>query len=220
MPHGIITLLFLPGRLTRDFLKGHRASQIPPLRFYLFVSILFFLWQGLTSDQGQEGVALDFGEGFQAGVSADEVAELPSWAQERLENPQAIVDRFREWLPTAFLLGVPMLALFTRVLFLRKSLVYLEHLVLALHTQTFVMLWLMVIDGWSRLLKLVWAGGGEALEIGLTAWIWIYPLFAIRDLFKTSWKGAVGATLLLEFAYLMMLAIGLASVGALAFFFA
>jgi hypothetical protein len=39
----IVTLLFRPGRLTADFNSGKRASQMPPFRLYLFVSVLFFL---------------------------------------------------------------------------------------------------------------------------------------------------------------------------------
>ncbi|MFI5358146.1 MAG: DUF3667 domain-containing protein [Opitutales bacterium] len=39
-------LLAKPGRITLEFLAGRRASQLNPLRFYIFVSVLFFL--GLT----------------------------------------------------------------------------------------------------------------------------------------------------------------------------
>jgi hypothetical protein len=38
----IVTLLFRPGRLTAAFNAGKRASQMPPLRLYIFVSVLFF----------------------------------------------------------------------------------------------------------------------------------------------------------------------------------
>jgi hypothetical protein len=38
----IVALLFRPGRLTAEFNAGRRASQMPPLRLYIFVSVLFF----------------------------------------------------------------------------------------------------------------------------------------------------------------------------------
>jgi hypothetical protein len=41
----VVTLLFRPGRLSVDFNAGRRASQMPPFRLYLFVSLAFF---GLT----------------------------------------------------------------------------------------------------------------------------------------------------------------------------
>ncbi len=36
-------LLAKPGRITVEFVNGRRASQLNPLRFYIFVSVLFFL---------------------------------------------------------------------------------------------------------------------------------------------------------------------------------
>lgn len=39
----VVTLLFYPGRLTAEFNAGKRAAQMPPLRFYVFVSLIFFL---------------------------------------------------------------------------------------------------------------------------------------------------------------------------------
>lgn len=38
----IVVLLFAPGRLPAEFNAGKRASQMPPFRLYLFVSVLFF----------------------------------------------------------------------------------------------------------------------------------------------------------------------------------
>lgn len=40
-------LLFRPGKLTRNYLAGQRQRYIPPIRLYLFISIIFFLAVGL-----------------------------------------------------------------------------------------------------------------------------------------------------------------------------
>ena len=37
-------LLFRPGYLTREFLAGRRARYLPPVRLYLVISVVFFLW--------------------------------------------------------------------------------------------------------------------------------------------------------------------------------
>ena len=42
-------LLVKPGRITREFVAGRRASQLNPLRFYIFVSVLFFLGVSLLN---------------------------------------------------------------------------------------------------------------------------------------------------------------------------
>ncbi|NND44044.1 MAG: DUF3667 domain-containing protein [Xanthomonadales bacterium] len=47
-------LLFRPGRLTRDYLDGRRYRYTPPLRLYLFSSIVFFVVAALmTSNAAQ-----------------------------------------------------------------------------------------------------------------------------------------------------------------------
>jgi hypothetical protein len=58
-------LLFRPGRLTLDFLRGRRVPTIPPLRLYLTFSLIMFAmikWYGvelpsLTLDQNTVGAA-------------------------------------------------------------------------------------------------------------------------------------------------------------------
>ncbi len=42
-------LIFRPDRLTRSYLEGHRAPQIPPLRLFLVVLLGIFLIGGLSS---------------------------------------------------------------------------------------------------------------------------------------------------------------------------
>lgn len=39
-----------PGRITIDYLEGKRARYIPPVKFYVFVSFIFFLLLGKLSD--------------------------------------------------------------------------------------------------------------------------------------------------------------------------
>jgi hypothetical protein len=52
--HNIVTLLFSPGRLTAEFNAGKRASQMPPFRLYLFISVLFFFVSFLGGDHGDK----------------------------------------------------------------------------------------------------------------------------------------------------------------------
>ena len=44
-------LLLRPGYLTRQFLEGRRARYLPPVRLYLVISVLFFLWASATHDK-------------------------------------------------------------------------------------------------------------------------------------------------------------------------
>ncbi len=44
-------LLFRPGFLTAEFVRGKRASYVKPMRFYIFFSFLFFLFSDLPFRQ-------------------------------------------------------------------------------------------------------------------------------------------------------------------------
>src|SRR5210317_1376270 len=45
-------LLFKPGRLTRDYMNGRRFRYAPPMRLYIFSSIVFFLLAAFFSGNG------------------------------------------------------------------------------------------------------------------------------------------------------------------------
>ena len=47
-------LAFSPGKLTREYLRGRRASYTPPFRMYLILSVAFFLVASLGSDPGSD----------------------------------------------------------------------------------------------------------------------------------------------------------------------
>lgn len=51
-------LLFKPGFLTREFLDGRRASYLPPVRLYLVLSVVFFIWFSAT-EQNMTVVQVD-----------------------------------------------------------------------------------------------------------------------------------------------------------------
>ena len=51
-------LIFRPGKLTHEYLEGHRASQIPPFRMFLIVLLLVFFAGGLALDQNHQNFRL------------------------------------------------------------------------------------------------------------------------------------------------------------------
>jgi hypothetical protein len=75
----LLALLFRPGFLTREFLEGHRARYLPPVRLYLVVSVIFFIVVGLHSrTSGSEAVALtQSGKSFSYKVIPAEEARGP-----------------------------------------------------------------------------------------------------------------------------------------------
>ncbi|MBP2834070.1 DUF3667 domain-containing protein [Aquimarina sp. U1-2] len=50
--HTIIALLFSPGKISKDYIEGKRVRYANPFRFYLSVSIIFFVITGFLSNFG------------------------------------------------------------------------------------------------------------------------------------------------------------------------
>jgi len=71
-------LLFKPGRLTRDYMEGRRFRYAPPMRLYIFSSIVFFLLAALlSSDAISVGSSVDEDGNIQySGGIADDQKEL------------------------------------------------------------------------------------------------------------------------------------------------
>ncbi len=46
-----VAILFKPGSLALDYVKGHRVKYMPPFRFYVFISFIFFLLLNYYSSQ-------------------------------------------------------------------------------------------------------------------------------------------------------------------------
>lgn len=67
-------LLLRPGHLTRNYLAGQRQRYIPPIRLYLFVTIVFFLTVGLLP---VTGVHVNFGTPADLHVLAPGLATKP-----------------------------------------------------------------------------------------------------------------------------------------------
>lgn len=93
-----IPLLFKPGLVTKNYIKGKRARYVNPFQLYLQVSILFFLILGFTSDWG--------GSNF-ANSSFDVQTALDSIVTNEVQNiPLKTIDTIDQKVFTSFPDGV------------------------------------------------------------------------------------------------------------------
>jgi hypothetical protein len=86
-------LLFKPGRLTRDYMQGRRFRYAPPMRLYIFSSIVFFLLAALLStdaitinkenNEGHILISTDSGENQQ--TVEDALDKLPADVREQID---------------------------------------------------------------------------------------------------------------------------------------
>lgn len=167
-------LVARPGFLTREYFLGRRARYIPPLRLYLFISIVFF---GLLSLMlsGADFVRMDAEGGSPAeqeqAAETEEQADrdepninvnlfghslspeienrLERQARKVNESPALFARYLLGNLPVMMFLLLPVYSLILRLLYPFAGFVYLEHLIFSLHVHAFtflVLLFLMTTD--------------------------------------------------------------------------
>lgn len=98
-------LLFRPGFLTREFLQGHRARYLPPVRLYLVVSLIFFVIAGLDSRISSQAVVLGYnGKSMHYQVTsaaaggAAAIGETPAARQRVCEQSGTYIEQHAGWL--------------------------------------------------------------------------------------------------------------------------
>ena len=119
-------LAIRPGRLTRDFLAGKRAAQIPPLRLFLVTLLVLFGIDSLFGTGHFHMKAIDADDHQQAlkAVTSIKLPEYP-WLQDwlrrhlalALDHPNAVIDTMREWAERFTLLMMPAAAILLWALF-------------------------------------------------------------------------------------------------------
>lgn len=174
-----VRALFLnPGLLTTEFLAGKRRTYTPPLRLYLFISVVFFV---LMAWFASRGYLLD--------------------QEQSLDTDAALQSQFlSERLPRLMFILLPAFALLMKAVF--PSRLYFDHLIFAvhLHSAAYVVFALMLpFEG-------VAGQNLAALIVQVIALIYLvtYLLLAIRRVYGTSWLGTTGRTIAVLFAYMVI----------------
>lgn len=100
-------LMFRPDKLTREYLDGHRAAQVPPFRIFLVVLLLVFFTGGLSLDAHRANIntnlklsPLDSPE-LQKELSPSDRTDLKQASQalrEKLSKPKAGASPTEAWL--------------------------------------------------------------------------------------------------------------------------
>jgi hypothetical protein len=126
----LAALLIRPGFLTLEYCAGRRAKYSPPLRLYIFVSVLFFL--SLTLQRGflpdiivQESPVV---------LEAEKVASSADDPLGMLDVYPQLAEAVRDYVPVLIFLLLPVFALLLKMLYRNRF--YFEHLIYALHTHT------------------------------------------------------------------------------------
>lgn len=177
-------LMLRPGKVTRAYLDGKRASYLPPLRTYLSVSVVYFLALRLHGPEQVLFINFDVGE----------------------EGANAVGSHFQY----ALFFLVPLLAAVLRLLFWKRRGFYVEYLVFAVHLHSvwFVLFSLKLVLDW-----LLGFGSGGVINVllfgsaGLTQLLpFVYLVISLRRVFGSSWMISIGTAITSIIFYTILMA--------------
>lgn len=158
-------LITRPATLTKAYLEGHRAPQVPPFRIFLIVLVLVFATHGLGKNETVNFVTpngativrtTDVAEGVQVGLSKNDIdvnkkrTGFEKWMVDRLkvvmEEPKEFKHALGEWGHRLAILFLPMAAGILGLLFINRRGLYLfDHLIFSMHSLSFQGLLLTVV---------------------------------------------------------------------------
>jgi hypothetical protein len=213
-------LLTRPGALTARYLDGQRARFVPPVRLYIFVSLIYFLFLAFTTGgpqigaggvTGPEGVitteagdTLTVAEVLRRELSQEggELAWLSAVATDALERVQAdpagFWRTFLQGLSYLMFVLLPVFAGLLRTAYWRRRQFFLHHLVFATHFHVFVF----IVLGVKGVLGMPDLPALETVSGILTWTIPIYLFLALRRVYGGRLWTTVVRTVLLVTAYL------------------
>jgi hypothetical protein len=207
-------LLSRPGELTLRFLQGQQIRFLNPIRFYVSVSLVFFL----VLHFAQPNAALVVAKGdMPTGQQQFEAKMIKKYGSEQ-EFGSHLVAEFIERLQWMILICVPVYAGLLKLHYLRNKRPYLAHLVFAFHLHSaffvcaLVQTLLGAIASSAHLDWIKWVVG--LLEL----WLIVYLFLAQKKVYGQSWGRTAMKFLGLYAAYAVVLVAAVTVTGTLVFY--
>lgn len=203
----VLALLFRPGFLTREFLDGHRARYLPPVRLYLVLSVLFFLILAITphaatirqpvlTQKGSMLVLTPFGVGTMDAARATQLCASFQYSgplaprfnancvKALTGNRGDLTNSFLHNSGRALFLLLPLLALVMKALYRKPPLHYVEHLLFFVYNHSFAFL-ILGIYAFLTGIGPTWLH--SILHPVLWVYIWVYVYTAMLRVYRQGW---------------------------------
>ncbi len=198
-------LVIRPGLLTKEYLAGRKSSYINPIRIYLTVSALYFLfaWGALATAGGGGAEDMQRRPFFVklAERKGEEPAALAVKVQEKIGKYSAVL-RFA---------SVLLSGLFLMLLYRSSGKYYVEHLIFSLHFYSFDFLVKCVVAVFYLGSDYVGYVAYMGIRISYYFLAFIYLAFAFRRVYTQSWpKTLLKAAAQFVFEVLLFIAINIA----------
>ncbi len=131
---------------------------------------------------------------------------------EKVEGePRLLLETVLQTLPQTFFVLLPIFALMLKFAYLFKRRLYMEHLILALHSHAFLCISLLLYVGIDALRGLLEPGLVHSILTGaervLLVWLPLYLLLGLKRFYRQGWVMTSIKFLLISMAYLLLLSV-------------
>lgn len=206
-------ILFSPGKMALEFVKGHRVRYMPPFRFYVFVSFIFFFFLNINTNKNIEnnnitifgnvpeknnvtiapvvantkhlpGDTVDFEASINDSIKVDESDGEELIDYENInKNPEIYIGRMFQYLSWSIFFLMPFYGFLLWLFFRKSQSYYITHLILAINQHSFTFLVFLVM----LILSFVFNGYLAILGVLLFLSIPVYIYLGLRRLFRRKW---------------------------------
>lgn len=218
----LLPLWFRPGYLSRRYVDGHRVPYVPPLRLYLFTSIIAFLLlakllpdnslninnasealpsvvsgKAVSPEQFQQELIDKIQADAQANtmalpfLSSESNSEFERKIAQLSANPKQAINKFFSLAPQMMLLLLPLFALLLKLVYIRSERYYMEHLIVALHSHSFILQFsvlYLALELLAQSISLAWLSHSvKWLANGVLLWVPLYLLLCQKYYYRQSW---------------------------------
>lgn len=228
-------LLLRPGYLSREYFTGRRVRYVSPVRLFVFMSVLAFFAAQFAFDIDSGGTdagrartdpsapKIRFGgredwdpesnpvrvewlsEGGNAWLNR-QVARAAGNIERVQADPNLLKDAVLGALPSTLFVLLPLFALLLKLAYAFRRRLYMEHLIVALHSHAFLCAALLLAMGLDALAGR-WSPFGT-MEKVLFAWMPVYLLLTQKRVYGQGWP-----LTLLKFAFVGTVYLSLLTIG-------
>ncbi len=128
------------------------------------------------------------------------------------EQPRLLVETFLQTLPQTFFVLLPLFALLLKIVFVFRRRLYMEHLIVALHSHAFLCICLLLLVGLDSLRGLLAPGLVQSMLTGaervLLLWMPIYLFLTQKRVYRQGWITASLSFAVLGIAYGALIMVG------------
>lgn len=182
-------LLFSPGLMTKEFLKGKRKKFLPPISLFLFANLVYFLVSPITD------FSLPLYDQIQSQPTHSTLAK--KMVKARLLEREISYEEYAlsynkatdNISKTAIILNIPMIALFVYLVSFRRNKFYFDSLIFSFHFFTMLLLFIVAVDSADRLLE-------HLLGVSMSSFLFavvvlgvplLYLISSFKKLLNTNW---------------------------------